>query len=81
MITRDSHPDYWPHPEPDCGPSTDHAWSGLRWWCRNDSEWCYPDMPCRGCELTALREHARTLRSLLVANSIKPPPYEWEGML
>jgi hypothetical protein len=26
-----------------------------RAWCHEDTEWCYPSMPCRGCEIARLR--------------------------
>lgn len=26
-----------------------------RAWCHDDGEWCYPAIPCRGCELPKLR--------------------------
>lgn len=26
-----------------------------RAWCHDCSEWCYPEMPCKGCELPKLR--------------------------
>lgn len=38
----------------ECG---DHRTVGsYRAWCFDDTEWCYPSTPCRGCELTALRQ-------------------------
>ena len=30
-------------------------------------EWCYPDAPCRGCELPVLRAEVERLRAALAA--------------
>jgi hypothetical protein len=38
--------------ERECG---DHYTSGNRAWCGDCSEWCYPQIPCKGCELPVLR--------------------------
>ena len=43
------------HDNRECG---EHRTTGSRAWCFDDSEWCYPDIPCRGCELPALRRRA-----------------------
>lgn len=40
------------HENRECG---DHHSTGRRAWCFACSEWCYPRIPCRGCELPALR--------------------------
>lgn len=46
-------PDEWEgHDERECG---EHRTTGTRAWCFNDHEWCYPNAPCRGCELPILR--------------------------
>jgi len=38
----------------DCG---EHRTVGAhRAWCYQDTEWCYPSSPCRGCELPTLRQ-------------------------
>lgn len=29
-----------------------------RAWCFDCSEWCYPRIPCKGCEIIELREKA-----------------------
>ena len=36
----------------ECG---DHRTVGSRAWCHVDGEWCYPYIPCRGCEIPRLR--------------------------
>lgn len=33
-----------------------------RAWCYGDSEWCYPKIPCRGCEISVLRTENQRLR-------------------
>lgn len=43
------------HDGRECG---EHRTAGGRAWCFADSEWCSPDIPCRGCELPALRQRA-----------------------
>lgn len=48
------------HEPRECG---DHRTTGQRAWCFDDSEWCYPDLPCRGCELPALRAAAGAVAS------------------
>jgi hypothetical protein len=40
------------HENRECG---EHRTTGLRAWCFDCSEWCYPALPCKGCELPALR--------------------------
>ncbi len=32
-----------------------HQTTGGRAWCYRDSEWCYPSLLCRGCELATLQ--------------------------
>ncbi|MGV0949347.1 MAG: hypothetical protein ACOYB3_01655, partial [Azonexus sp.] len=36
-----------------------------RAWCFDDTEWCYPTTPCRGCEIVSLREKITTLETAL----------------
>jgi hypothetical protein len=38
----------------ECGEH--HTVGSYRAWCFDDTEWCYPSTPCRGCEITSLRE-------------------------
>lgn len=40
------------HEPRECG---EHHTTGLRAWCFSCSEWCYPQSPCKGCELPMLR--------------------------
>ena len=47
--------------ERECG---EHRTTGGRAWCFADSEWCYEHIPCRGCELPALRAEVERLRAL-----------------
>lgn len=47
------------HKGRECG---DHRTTGGRAWCFDDSEWCYPEMPCRGCEVPLLRAEIERLR-------------------
>jgi hypothetical protein len=44
--------DFEGHPDRDCG---EHRTTGNRAWCHDCQEWCYPDSPCKGCELPQLR--------------------------
>lgn len=46
----------------ECG---EHRSAGPRAWCFNDSEWCTAAVPCRGCELPALRQRAEQAEALL----------------
>lgn len=39
----------------ECG---EHRTTGQRAWCHDCTEWCYPQAPCRGCELPQLRATA-----------------------
>lgn len=41
------------HDGRECG---EHRTTGGRAWCFTDQEWCYPEIPCRGCELPSLRK-------------------------
>ena len=40
------------YPVRECG---EHRTTGRRAWCFDCHEWCYPDPPCKGCELPILR--------------------------
>jgi hypothetical protein len=46
------------HPGRECG---EHRTLGGRAWCHSCSEYCYPDGPCRGCELPQLRDRLARL--------------------
>lgn len=50
------------HADRECG---EHRTVGYRAWCFTCSEWCYPDWPCKGCELPALRAEVEALRAEL----------------
>lgn len=39
-------------PHRECG---EHRTTGQRAWCFSCSEWCYPNLPCRGCEIPKMR--------------------------
>lgn len=59
----DSKPNFEGHPNSECG---EHRTVGShRAWCFNDTEWCYPHAPCRGCELPVLRAVADAARATL----------------
>ena len=46
--------DFYTGYEPrECG---DHRSTGSRAWCFECSEWCYPRIPCKGCEIEGLRD-------------------------
>ena len=51
--------DFEGHAGRECG---EHRTVGGRAWCHDDSEWCYPGLPCRGCELPQLRAEMKRLR-------------------
>lgn len=40
------------HTGRECG---EHRSTGDRAWCHGCGEWCYPVIPCKGCELPQLR--------------------------
>jgi len=45
---------------------TEHRTVGEhRAWCHDDHEWCYPQAPCRGCELPQLRAENERLRGII----------------
>jgi hypothetical protein len=50
------------HPDKECG---EHRTTGARAWCHGCSEWCYPDGPCRGCELPQLRNRLAKIEQLV----------------
>jgi hypothetical protein len=56
----DTRPNFHGHDERECD---EHRTVGPhRAWCFDDAEWCYPDSPCRGCELPMLRAENDRLR-------------------
>lgn len=48
------------HPDRECG---EHRTTGQRAWCYGCSEWCYPEEPCKGCELPQLRALITEMRA------------------
>jgi hypothetical protein len=48
------------HTERECG---EHRTTGPRAWCHECCEWCYPEEPCKGCELPQLRAHLALLNN------------------
>lgn len=50
------------HDDRECG---EHRTTGHRAWCFDDSEWCYAEIPCRGCELPALRRRVEEAEAKL----------------
>lgn len=48
----DTAPRFDGHDGRQCG---EHRTTGHRAWCFDCSEWCYPNIPCRGCELPRMR--------------------------
>jgi len=49
----------------DCG---EHRTVGsYRAWCFDDTEWCYPSSPCRGCELPTLRQQITECHETIAA--------------
>lgn len=46
------------HTERECG---EHRSTGPRAWCHDCCEWCYPEEPCKGCELPQLRANVAEL--------------------
>jgi hypothetical protein len=47
------------HDGRECG---EHRTTGQRAWCHSCTEWCYPDGPCKGCELPQLHAEVERLR-------------------
>lgn len=47
---------------------TEHRTLGARAWCHDCTEYCYPESPCRGCELPQLR--ARLARLAAAAGAV-----------
>lgn len=58
----------------ECG---EHRELGTRAWCFDCSEYCYDDVPCRGCELPPLRAELERLRSI-VSDLAALEPYDDE---
>lgn len=50
------------HAGRECG---EHRTTGHRAWCHGCTEWCYPDAPCKGCELLQLRTRVAELETAL----------------
>jgi hypothetical protein len=48
------------HAGRECG---EHRTTGARAWCHGCAEWCYPDAPCKGCELPQLRARVAELEA------------------
>lgn len=59
QVTSLAEPAFEGHEGRECG---EHRTTGGRAWCHDDSEWCYPGQPCRGCELLQLRAEVKRLR-------------------
>jgi hypothetical protein len=56
-------PNFEGHKGSECG---EHRTVGAhRAWCHACHEWCYPDGPCKGCELPQLRAEIERLRGCL----------------
>jgi len=61
---RDGQPLFMGFSLADCG---EHRTVGAhRAWCYQDTEWCYPSSPCRGCELPSLRERITAVEVVLL---------------
>lgn len=53
-------PNFEGHTPSECG---EHRTVGPhRAWCHDCHEWCYPDSPCKGCELPQLRAEVKQLQ-------------------
>lgn len=52
------------HDERECG---EHRTTGPRAWCFECQEWCYPKIPCKGCELPSLRTAIERIREVVDA--------------
>lgn len=70
VVHHPEHGDLFEGFEPrECG---EHRTVGdYRAWCHDDTEWCYPSSPCRGCEIVALRQRIEELENPLLV--IHPP--------
>jgi hypothetical protein len=63
--------------ERECG---DHRTTGARAWCFECTEWCYPEIPCRGCKLPELRRRLLAYeRVVLAAREVKRTWEAYEG--
>ena len=51
----------------ECG---DHRTVGSRAWCHVDGEWCYPYIPCRGCEIPRLRGVVEAAKAVWLTNGL-----------
>ena len=58
----------------ECG---EHRTTGGRAWCYADSEWCYPEVPCRGCEIVQLRKDSELLRHVRAVAKEAELGYFW----
>lgn len=73
-------PNFEGHENRECG---EHRTVGAhRAWCHDDGEWCYPSIPCRGCELPHLRVERDALAGkvlelagLALYDSLRAMPY------
>lgn len=61
-IVSDSRGNFVAFAKRECG---EHRTTGRRAWCLHCSEWCSPSLPCRGCELPALRRELENTRQAL----------------
>jgi hypothetical protein len=62
----------------ECG---DHRSTGQRSWCFDCTEWCYPESPCRGCELPALRDRLQLCEEVVeVAKRVRALQQEWRRL-
>lgn len=53
-------PNFEGHEPRECG---EHRTVGAhRAWCHDCTEWCYPNGPCKGCELPQLRAEVARLK-------------------
>lgn len=78
----DSTPNFEGHADSECG---EHRTVGPhRAWCYNDTEWCYPHAPCRGCELPILRAVADAAQAIYhqhhTDEGLLPEDLEWPAL-
>jgi hypothetical protein len=67
--------DFEGHPDRECG---EHRTTGERAWCHGCQEWCYPDSPCKGCELPQLRSQLEVYRNHELAVAVERDAYRDE---
>ena len=60
VVTASPEPDFEGHVGRECG---EHRTTGVRAWCFDCTQWCYPWQPCSGCELPQLRATVERLQS------------------